>query len=115
MGIELYNNVRQAWWRWMVYERDDMEGLDSSIILNRKVWQHSGHEATFHDWLVDCKKCKNRFRADKVGALSGVTGEGTPTFGEFRECEVCGANDWTKPRAFNTMLETRLGAVAEDD
>ena len=54
MGVELANNVRQAWWRWMVYERDDMEGLDSSIILNRKVWQHSGHEATFHDWLVDC-------------------------------------------------------------
>jgi glycyl-tRNA synthetase len=115
MGIELYNNVKQAWWRWMVYERDDMEGLDSSIILNRKVWKYSGHEETFHDWLVDCRKCKNRFRADKVGTLNGLTDDGRPAFGSFRECEACGANNWTPPRAFNTMLATRLGAVAEDD
>jgi glycyl-tRNA synthetase (class II) len=59
MGVELANNVRQAWWRWMVYERDDMEGLDSSIILNRKVWKHSGHEDTFHDWLVDLERLEN--------------------------------------------------------
>src|SRR5881394_659216 len=66
MGIELYNNVKQAWWRWMVYERDDIEGLDSSIILNRLVWKYSGHEETFSDPLVDCKECNSRFRADKV-------------------------------------------------
>src|SRR5882757_5212110 len=69
MGVELYNNVKQAWWRWMVYERDDIEGLDSSIILNRLVWKYSGHEETFHDWLADCRKCKNRFRDDKIGKL----------------------------------------------
>src|SRR5205807_8312342 len=65
-GVELANNVRQAWWRWMVYERDDIEGLDSSIILNRLVWKYSGHEDTFTDPLVDCRSCKSRFRADKL-------------------------------------------------
>ena len=66
LGVELANNVRQAWWRWMVYERDDIEGLDSSIILNRLVWKYSGHEETFTDPLVDCRQCKSRFRADKL-------------------------------------------------
>ena len=113
MGVELANNVRQAWWRWMVYERDDMEGLDSSIILNRKVWMHSGHEATFHDWLVDCRKCKNRFRADKVAATIG-TENGAVVY-NLGDCPSCGSHDWTEPRAFNTMLRTKLGATAEDD
>jgi glycyl-tRNA synthetase len=66
LGVELANNVRQAWWRWMVYERDDIEGLDSSIILNRLVWKYSGHEETFTDPLVDCRECKTRLRADKL-------------------------------------------------
>ena len=66
LGVELCNNVKQSWWRWLVYERDDIDGIDSSIILNRMVWQYSGHEATFHDPLVDCRECKNRFRADKL-------------------------------------------------
>src|SRR5436305_431646 len=65
LGVELSNNVKQAWWRWMVYERDDIEGLDSSIILNRLVWKYSGHEDTFSDPLVDCRECKSRLRADK--------------------------------------------------
>src|SRR5882672_3764618 len=69
LGVELSNNVKQAWWRWMVYERDDIEGLDSSIILHRLVWKYSGHEDTFSDWLVDCRECKSRFRADKVGSF----------------------------------------------
>jgi glycyl-tRNA synthetase len=115
LGIELYNNVKQAWWRWMVYDRDDIEGLDSSIILNRLVWKYSGHEATFNDWLVDCRECKNRFRADKVGSILGATDDGKPAFGSFRECPACGANNWTEARAFNTMLRTKLGAVADDD
>ena len=50
LGVELCNNVKQAWWRWLVYDRDDIEGVDSSIILNRLVWKYSGHEATFNDW-----------------------------------------------------------------
>src|SRR5919112_3294592 len=66
LGVELSNNIKRAWWRWMVHERDDMEGLDSSIILNRLVWKYSGHEDTFSDPLVDCKECKSRLRADKL-------------------------------------------------
>jgi glycyl-tRNA synthetase len=113
LGVELANNVRQAWWRWMVYERDDMEGLDSSIILNSLVWQHSGHVGTFHDWLVDCRKCKNRFRADKVGTPFLQAGDKLAF--NLGDCPSCGARDWTDVRAFNTMLQTRLGAVADDD
>jgi len=100
LGVELCNNVKQSWWRWLVYERDDIEGVDSSIILNRLVWKYSGHEATFNDWLIDCRKCKGRFRADKI---------------VDNKCPSCGASDWTEARPFNTMLQTKLGAVADDD
>ena len=75
LGVELCNNVKQAWWRWMVYERDDIEGLDSSIILNRLVWKYSGHEDTFSDPLVDCRECNSRFRADKLDPEYGRTVE----------------------------------------
>src|SRR3954447_7151620 len=68
LGVELANNIKKSWWNWLVYERDDMEGLDSSIIQNRLVWKYSGHEDTFSDPLVDCKECKSRFRADKLFA-----------------------------------------------
>ncbi|MCU1267629.1 MAG: glycyl-tRNA synthetase [Acidobacteria bacterium] len=116
MGIELYNNVKQAWWRWMVYERDDIEGLDSSIILNRLVWKHSGHEDTFNDWLADCRKCQSRVRADHHFVRVSQTDEGRPVFMTTDvKCPSCGASDWTAPRAFNTMLKTRLGAAAEED
>ena len=116
LGVELCNNVKQAWWRWLVYERDDIEGIDSSIILNRLVWKYSGHEARFNDWLVDCRKCKTRFRADKIFEKLSVTEEGVPVFATSdTPCASCGANDWTESRPFNTMLETRLGAVVDDD
>ncbi len=101
LGVELSNNIKQSWWRWLVYDRDDIEGIDSSIILNRLVWKYSGHEETFNDLLVDCRKCKSRYRADKIDLKS--------------PCPTCGATDWTEPRPFNTMLQTRLGAVVEDD
>ncbi|MCM3903053.1 MAG: glycine--tRNA ligase [Pyrinomonadaceae bacterium] len=124
LGVELCNNVKQAWWRWMVYERDDMEGLDSSIILNRLVWKYSGHEDTFSDPLVDCRDCNSRLRADKLGYL--------PTDEELREqtagdaiakairerriaCPNCGSKDLTEPRPFNLMFRTHVGAAAEDD
>src|SRR5262249_51796666 len=81
MGVEVCNNVRQAWGRWMVYERDDIEGIDSSIILNRKVWKYSGHEDTFSDPLVECRKCHSRFRADKL--LEGID-EASPPHGTIQ-------------------------------
>src|SRR5689334_24754567 len=99
LGVELSNNIKQSWWRWLVYERDDIEGIDSSIILNRLVWKYSGHEATFHDPLVDCRECKTRMRADKI--------EG--------KCINCGSDNLTEPRNFNMMFRTLLGAAAEED
>src|SRR5947199_72482 len=102
LGVELSNNVKQAWWRWMVHERDDMEGIDSSIILNRSVWKYSGHEETFSDPLVDCLNCKNRFRADK---LIETLGPGHPLFEAMPnyvltktrivKCPNCGESEWT--------------------
>ncbi len=135
LGVELANNVRQAWWRWMVYERDDMEGLDSSIILNRLVWKYSGHEDTFSDPLVDCRECKSRFRADKLVeehrkgsgekilfAETGIFGRakytfpGSELFSEGKiACPNCGKINWTEPRPFNLMFRTQVGATAEDD
>lgn len=66
LGVEMLHHIKRAWWRNVVYERDDMEGLDGAIITSRKVWQHSGHEATFSDPLVDCRDCRSRFRADQL-------------------------------------------------
>ena len=120
LGVELANNVKQAWWRWLVYERDDIEGLDSSIILNPLVWKYSGHEATFNDPLVDCRKCKARFRSDKlVEEFAGEDAASSPAAASAAlssiKCPNCGEINWTEPRPFNMMLQTRLGAVAEDD
>ncbi|HEX8292717.1 MAG TPA: glycine--tRNA ligase, partial [Pyrinomonadaceae bacterium] len=109
LGVELSNNVKQAWWRWMVHERDDMEGIDSSIILNRLVWKYSGHEDTFSDPLVDCRSCNSRFRADKL-----VEEVGAADFADVR-CPKCGGANWTEPRPFNLMFRTTIGAVAAED
>lgn len=99
LGVELCNNVKQSWWRWLVYERDDIEGVDSSIILNRLVWKYSGHEGTFHDPLVDCRECKTRMRADKIDG----------------KCSNCGSTNLTDQRFFNMMFRTLIGAAAEED
>ncbi|PYS83073.1 MAG: glycine--tRNA ligase [Acidobacteria bacterium] len=124
LGVELCNNVKQAWWRWMVHERDDMEGIDSSIILNRTVWKYSGHEDTFSDPLVDCKECKSRFRADKlleegVARLQEKYQVGHISFADspfqYIECPNCGKINWTEPRPFNLMFRTTIGAVADED
>jgi glycyl-tRNA synthetase len=121
LGVELCNNVKQSWWRWLVYERDDIEGIDSSIILNRLVWQYSGHEATFHDPLVDCRECKSRMRADK---LEGYFPEGDhqakfDANARLRaglvKCSECGSTNLTDERHFNMMFRTMLGAAADEN
>lgn len=114
LGVELCNNVKRLWWQWVVYERDDVEGLDSSIVLHRTVWKYSGHEDTFNDLLVDCRKCKSRFRADKLASETpGIkAGDAVPA---GVKCPNCGAIDFTEARPFNTMLRTRLGAAAEEE
>ena len=98
LGVELKNNVIRSWWRAVVYDRDDMEGLDSAILMNRLVWKYSGHETTFNDPLVDCKSCKKRFRADHV------TG---------KKCPECGG-ELTEPRMFNGMFQTYMGPVQDE-
>ncbi len=99
MGVELKNNVKRAWWRANVYERDDMEGLDAAILMNRLVLKYSGHEDTFSDPLVDCRKCKKRFRADQVDPNE--------------KCPEGGTHDLTEPRPFNLMFKTTVGPVEE--
>ncbi|MBK9215562.1 MAG: glycine--tRNA ligase [Chloracidobacterium sp.] len=106
LGVELANNIKQSWWRWAVYERDDIEGVDSSIIQNRLVWKYSGHEDTFSDPLVDCRDCKTRLREDKLEKDAD---------GKF-VCSNCGSTNLTESRAFNLMFRTTVGAAsAEDD
>src|SRR3954454_20304834 len=106
LGVELANNIKQSWWRWLVYERDDIEGLDSSIIQNRLVWKYSGHEETFSDPLVDCRDCNARLRQDKL--------EIDPADGKHI-CSNCGSKNLTGPRPFNLMFRTTVGAVSSDD
>jgi glycyl-tRNA synthetase len=126
LGTELCNNVKRAWWRWMVHERDDMEGIDSSIILNRQVWKYSGHEETFSDPLVDCRECKTRLRADKlefpkhspesaVNSLNDQIPIEQAIQLKMIPCPNCGSTDLTEPRLFNLMFRTTIGAAAEDD
>ena len=95
LGVELKNNLKAAWWRAMVYERDDVEGLDSTLLTNRRILQYSGHEDTFSDPMVDCRQCKNRWRADLVAG----------------KCPGCGSDDLTEPRPFNLMFRTAFGPV----
>ncbi|MCC6825906.1 MAG: glycine--tRNA ligase [Acidobacteria bacterium] len=105
LGVELANNIKKSWWNWLVYERDDIEGLDSSIIQNRLVWKYSGHETTFSDPLVDCRSCKTRLREDKLDRDS----QGKPV------CSSCGSTDLTAPRQFNLMFRTTLGAASVEE
>ncbi len=108
LGVELANNIKKSWWNWLVYERDDIEGLDSSIIQNRLTWKYSGHETTFSDPLVDCRACKGRFRLDK---LLDVQCPNHPAVhpGDDKECDL------TEAREFNLMFRTTVGAVSSDE
>ncbi len=97
LGVELKRNIKDDWWYNFVRTREDMVGLDASIIMHPQVWVASGHVEAFHDMLVDCKECKKRFRQDHV---------------EGDRCPECGG-ELTEPKAFNSMLRTRLG-VSDD-
>ena len=115
LGVELANNIKQNWWNWLVHERDDIEGLDSSIIQNRLVWKHCGHEETFNDMMTDCRNCKTRHRADKLEYDESDSIKIDEAIAQgLVACPDCGKKDLTEPRPFLTMLSTRLGAVADD-
>ena len=98
MGVELKNNLKQAWWKSVVWQRDDVEGLDASLLTSPKVLKYSGHEDTFTDPLIDCKDCKTRSRADQL--IDGA-------------CPKCGSKNLTEPRPFNLMFKTNIGPVAD--
>jgi len=101
LGVLLKRNVKDAWWRSMVQLRDDIVGLDAAILMAPRVWEASGHLETFHDPLVDCRNCKERFRADDLPA-SGA-------------CPNCGAKgSFTEARRFNLMFKTYVGPVEDD-
>ena len=97
LGVLLLRNVKDAWWRSMVQLRDDVVGLDAAILSSPRVWEASGHLANFTDPLVDCRSCKERWRADHIGDT----------------CPNCGSKDLTEPRAFNMMFKTFVGPVEE--
>lgn len=122
-GTELKNNIRDYWWKKFIHDRDNIVGIDSSIILNSEVWKASGHTESFADAMVDCKNCKNRTRADhliednipdrKVEGLSNE--ELTRIIEESKlKCPVCGKSDWTPARDFNQLFETHIGIVPEN-
>jgi glycyl-tRNA synthetase len=112
LGVELANNIKYSFWKSVVYERDDIEGLDSAIIQNRLTWKYSGHEDTFSDPMVDCRSCKSRYREDKLIEEFG----GSKTKGlQGIKCPGCGEINWTEPRPFNLMFRTTVGAVSADD
>src|SRR5213079_1544173 len=103
LGVELKRNLKNYWWHVMVHERDDVVGMDGSILMNRSVWKSSGHEDTFSDPMIDCRTCKARLRADQVIDK-----------GKGKQCPVCGGKDLTEPRSFNLMFKTYVGATEDE-
>jgi glycyl-tRNA synthetase len=109
LGVELKRNVKEAWWRAMVHERDDIEGLDAAILMNPRVWEASGHVAEFSDPLVECRNCHRRFREDTLQSEAGRS-----EMAQVR-CPSCGVTgQWSEPRQFNLMFKTFMGPVEED-
>ena len=124
LGIELKRNVKEQWWRSTVHTRDDVVGLDCSIIMHPKVWEASGHLSGFTDPLVDCRICKERFRADHapkaepgspIDYREGGKADGKKLEGVAPErgyvCPNCGGGDLSEERLFNLMFRTSLGPV----
>lgn len=107
LGVELKNNLKRLWWKKFVQERDDIVGLESTIIMHPKVWEASGHLKNFTDPLVECKNCHQRFRADQLEKLKSQNIE-------IPICPNCGSKNFTEKRDFNTMFKTFLGPVENE-
>src|SRR5947209_2998500 len=100
LGAQLKRNITNLWWKMFVEERDDMYGVDTTILMNPKVWQASGHLETFSDPLVECSNCHNRFREDKI---------------DTSKCPSCGKeNTFGEARAFNLMFKTNVGPLEDE-
>jgi glycyl-tRNA synthetase len=118
LGVELKENIKRQWWKAMVTSREDVVGLDSSVILPTRTWEASGHLATFTDPLTECLSCHKRFRADHMqeahAAKKGVDDPDTVDLSELA-CPNCGTRGaWTEPRNFNMMLKTYLGVIEDE-
>ncbi len=100
LGVELRMNLRKLWWSSMVYQRDDVEGLEAALINNRTMWKYSGHEDGFSDPLVECKKCHQRMRQD--------------TMTDQTKCEYCGSHDLTEPRSYLLMMKVGVGPIVDE-
>ncbi|MCX5067010.1 glycine--tRNA ligase [Micromonospora lupini] len=116
LGVELKENVRRQWWKTMVQQRDDVVGLDSAVILARKVWEASGHIAEFVDPLTECQFCHKRFRADHLEeAYEAKHGHAPASLAELN-CPNCGnKGTFTEPKMFNGLMKTYLGPVESDE
>ncbi|WP_139980734.1 glycine--tRNA ligase [Nocardioides litoris] len=116
LGVELRDNLRRQWWRAVVHGRDDVVGLDASIILPPATWVASGHEDGFADPLTECRSCRQRFRVDHL--RDGETGDddGRPADLVSAVCPSCGTRGaWTEPRRFSGLLTTHVGAAEGDE
>ncbi|HLR84351.1 MAG TPA: glycine--tRNA ligase, partial [Nocardioidaceae bacterium] len=119
LGVELKENIKRQWWRAMVQNRDDVVGVDSSVILPRRVWEASGHVDVFNDPLVECQSCHKRHRQDHLqetyAAKRGIDDPDTVDM-SLIACPDCGTKgQWTDPREFNMMLKTYLGPVESEE
>src|ERR1700756_4073170 len=103
LGVELKRNLKNYWWRVMVHERDDVVGMDGSILTHPAVLKASGHVEGFSDPMIDCRTCKAHLRADQLVEKKGV-----------QQCPNCGGKDLTAPRQFNLMFETHVGAATNE-
>lgn len=128
LGVELLRNIINDWWKFFVSSREDMVGLDTSILMSPRVWEASGHTASFTDELIDCKSCRIRTRADhlienhleKIGENTKVEGKTSEELWHIIEtykipCPSCSDFKWTKPRKFNLLFETKVGIVEDSE
>ncbi len=122
LGVEMLRNIKNHWWQTFVQDREEIYGVDASIIMHPKVWEASGHTESFADAMVECKACNARIRADYLieeslgEKVEGVQNEKLAGLIEKHnlECPECGAGEFTAPRSFNLLFETSLGSVPED-
>ena len=108
LGCELKRKIREAWWQDMVRNREDVVGLDCSIIMHPRIWEASGHVGGFTDPMIDCRGCKKRFRADQLFEELGLKPN------DSTKCPACGAKEFTEPRAFNLMFKTFVGPLQDE-
>lgn len=123
-GVELAKNIREAWWKAMVYDHDNIVGLDSAIFMHPKVWEASGHASGFSDPLAECKECHTRVRVDHLLETAGVFADEKMTEAEINvlfsehekevKCPKCGKSDFTEAKNFNLLVQSNLGNFTGD-